>query len=218
MKFNIELIVLNYTKFKENMIVLHTLSERYGRRSFLVRIGKKTPMSLFLSLNILEADVIENPKSDLWHAGSCSLLLPLMGIRNNPYKNSMTLFMSEVLYRTVKDGMDEPGLFDWCKRQIMTLDALKTDFSNYHIRFLLELAVTLGFSPDLCDLAPFAGDNLQVLELFLKSSFGEAMLIPLNGEKRNSIAESLIRYLEFHTESTINIHSLAVLRELFEVF
>ena len=41
------------------------------------------------------------------------------------------------------------------------------------------------------------------------------MLIPLSGQVRNDLASSLIRYLEFHTESTINIRSLAVLRELF---
>ena len=41
MNLNIELIVLNYTKFGENSIALHTLSREYGRRSFMVRIGKK---------------------------------------------------------------------------------------------------------------------------------------------------------------------------------
>ena len=33
--------------------------------------------------------------------------------------------------------------------------------------------------------------------------------------QRNALSDSLIRYLEFHTESTLNIRSLKVLRELF---
>jgi DNA repair protein RecO (recombination protein O) len=215
MKTITELIVLNHTKFREDSIVLHTLSRECGRRSFLIRIGKKTGMALFLPLNILEAEVTENPKSDLWFAGHIVSALPLNGIRNNLYKNTMTLFMSEVLYRTVKDGALEDGLYEWCRGSIVTLDALESDFSNFHIRFLLEFAVALGFRPEVGDIAPFAGENLAVLDEFLKASFGESMLLPLTGETRNAIADSLIRYLEFHTESTINIRSLAVLRDLY---
>ena len=123
--------------------------------------------------------------------------------------------MSEVLYRTVKDGSREDGLYEWCRGSIVTLDALESDFSNFHIRFLLELAVALGFRPEAGDIAPFAGGNIEVLDKFLKASLSESMLLPLTGETRNAIADSLIRYIEFHTESTINIHSLTVLRDLY---
>ena len=46
-------------------------------------------------------------------------------------------------------------------------------------------------------------------------SFAESMLIPLNGQVRNEIAEEILRYIEFHTESAVNINSLRILRELF---
>ena len=41
------------------------------------------------------------------------------------------------------------------------------------------------------------------------------MLLPLRGEERNALCEDLLRYLEYHTESAIRVHSLAVLREVF---
>ena len=41
------------------------------------------------------------------------------------------------------------------------------------------------------------------------------MLLPLRGEERNALCEDLLRYLESHTESSINVRSLAVLREVF---
>ena len=60
---NTELIVLHTTKFGENSIVVHTLSREYGRRSFLLRgVGKKSGMSLFLPLTLLEGDVTESSK------------------------------------------------------------------------------------------------------------------------------------------------------------
>ena len=221
MKENIQLILIATTKTGENAIVLHTLSREYGRRSFIARIGKKARMASFLPLNILEADIVSNPKSSLWSASNIVVKSPLDGIRSNMYKNTMTLFMSEVLFRTIKDGVNEEGLFDWCMRSIMTLDKIESNFSNFHIRFLLELTGALGFSPSFDDIAPFASsgtgsnNHLKSLEAFLTSSFSESMIIPLTGSDRKEIAEDLLRYLEFHTESTIAVRSLDVLHEVF---
>ena len=36
----IELIVLGTTKIGENALVVHSLSREYGRRGFVVRVGK----------------------------------------------------------------------------------------------------------------------------------------------------------------------------------
>ena len=213
---NTGLIVLHTTKFGENSLVVHTLSREYGRRSFLVRgVGKKASMSLFLPLNILEADIQESNKSDLFTARNIVSRHPLLGIRNNIFKNSMTMFLSEVLYRVVKDGAAEQGLFEWCEKNILLLDSIQTDFSNFHIRFRLELTVALGFSPEAKDLAPFVGEHYPVTERFMTLSFAESMLIPLNGTVRNEIAEEILRYIEFHSESAVNVNSLKVLRELF---
>lgn len=215
MTVNTELIVLHTTKFGENSVVVHTLSKEYGRRSFLVRGGGKRMMSLFLPLNILEADIVETTKSTLYTARNLTARHPLMGIRNDVFKNSITMFMSEVLYRVVKDGTSEPGLYEWCERSILLLDAVSTDFSNFHLRFLLELAVALGFSPESKDLEPFVGQHYALVERLMQGSFAETMLIPLTGATRNEIAEEILRYIEFHTESSLKVNSLKVLRELF---
>ena len=211
-----ELIVLHTTKFGENSLVVHTLSRDYGRRSFLIRgVGKKSGMSLFLPLTLLEADVVESSKSTLYTAKNLVARHPLMGIRNSVYKNSITMFMSEVLFRIVREGAYEQGLYEWCEKNILLLDAMQEDFSNFHIRFLLELTIALGFSPEAKDLLPFVGDHYAVVEQFMKLPFADSMLIPLTGSVRNEIAEEILRYIEFHTESAVNINSLKVLRDLF---
>ena len=216
MTTNTGLIVLHTTKFGENSLVVHTLSKDYGRRSFLVKgVGKKAGMSLFLPLNVLEADIVETSRSTLYTARNIVARYPLLGIRNDIFKNSMTMFMSEVLYRVVREGSYEEGLFEWCEKNILLLDAVSIDFSNFHIRFLLELSVALGFSPEARDLVPFVGDHYPVIERFMTVPFAESMLIPLNGVTRNEIAEEILRYIEYHTESSVNVNSLKVLRELF---
>ena len=210
-----ELIVLHTTKFGENSIVVHTLSRDYGRRSFLVRGAGKKVMSLLLPLNILEAEITESTKSTLFTARNLTSRHPLLGIRNNIYKNTMTMFLSEVIYRTIKEGAQEHDLFEWCRGQILLLSAMESDFSNFHIRFLLELSVALGFSPETSDLMSFVEENYTTVSEFMTSSFAESMLIPLSGPVRNKICEDVLRYIEYHSESTLTINSLKVLRELF---
>ena len=172
-------------------------------------------MSLFLPLNILEAEVVESSKSSLYSARNMVSACPLVGIRNSILKNSVTMFISEVLYRAIKEGASEQGLYEWCRKNILMLDAMESDFSNFHIRFLLELAVVMGFSPQSKDLEHFVGERFPIVEQFMTTSFAESMLIPINGAARNEIAEGVLRYIGFHAESSLNINSLKVLRELF---
>jgi len=123
--------------------------------------------------------------------------------------------MSEVLYRAVKDGAREEGLYEWCERSILTLDAMERDYSNYHLRFLLEFASALGFSPSAESLAPFAGQYYRLLSDFVRAPFAESMLMPMNGEVRNALSEILLKYIAHHSESSLNVQSLKVLRELY---
>ena len=212
---NIELIVLGTTKVGENALVVHTLSREWGRRGFLVRSARKTRTALFLPLSILEADVVENPKSDLWSLKAVLLKDALPGIREDLRKNTMTLFLAEVLFRALKDGAIEDGLYEWCIGSILTLNALESDYANFPVRFLLELAGALGFRPGLDDIAPFCGEHLAPMKALLNGSFEEAMLLPLNGVTRNALCEELLQYLSYHTDSNIQVKSLAVLRELY---
>lgn len=207
------LLILQTTKVGEKSLVLHTLSNVWGRRSFIVSAGKG--MAMYLPLNVLDAEVIQNEKSDLWRLRSISAVHPLNGIRSSVGKNSITLFMSEVLYRLVHDGAFEEGLFEWCEKSVVLLDALDRDWANFHLRWLLELCGALGFSPCSEDLAPFSGQLYPKMQDLLKLDFGEFMLYPLTGEERNAIAQILLDYIGFHSDCKVEIRSLKVLRELF---
>jgi len=220
MTSNIELIVLHTTKLSDSSVVIHTLSREYGRRGFMVRglgSGKKGhgSMSLFLPMNIIEADITPNSKSSLYTARNICPAVPLMSIRSNIYKNSICLFLSEVLFKALRDGSNEDGLYDWCKKEIQLLDALESDWNNFHLKFLSDLMSQLGFTPEAVDMLPFAQEQFDTVMKLIRSSFSEAMLIPLNGVQRNKLAASMLHYIEYHIEATLNINSLEVLREIF---
>lgn len=207
------LLILQTTKVGDKSLVLHTISSLWGRRSFIVSAGKG--MAMYMPMNILDAEVIQNEKSDLWRLRGISATHSLNGIRSSVGKNSITLFMSEVLYRIVRDGAFEEGLFEWCERSVLTLDALESDWANFHLRWLLELCGALGFSPCAEDLAPFADKHYNKLQKLLGLDFGGFMLEPMNGEERNTMARILLDYIAFHSDCKVEIRSLKVLRELF---
>ena len=64
-------------------------------------------------------------------------------------------------------------------------------------------------------MEPFMGGHSALVSEFIGKPFSEAMLIPMSGELRNDMAERLLKYIEFHTESAVNVNSLKVLHELF---
>lgn len=215
---NSEFILLHTTRYGENSIILHTLSREYGRKGFFIRsISRRSVTSLFFPLSILEADIMETGKSRLFTARNVASRYPLTGIRNSFSKSAISMFISEVLYRVVKDGMQDPALYDMCVRNILLLDALEADFSNFHLYFLLEFIVSLGFSPDPGALEPFLGERMPAVADLTRKPFAEAMLVPLTGEARNDIAERLLKYIEYHTESSVKVNSLKILHELFSV-
>lgn len=232
---SIEFILLHSTKYGDNSLVLHTLGREYGRRSLFLRSvsspssvaggrgakkgGARAAVTGLLSpLNILEGVAAVNPASSsaMMSVGSLAASYHLPELRGNLYKASISMFMSEVLFRALRDGANEDGLYDWCVKKILLLDAVQGNFSNFHLLFLLELAGVLGFRPSFADISPFVlTDELPVAEQLLQLDFEEAMLVPMTGSVRSSLIDSFLRYIETHLEYPLNIRSAAVLKELF---
>ncbi|MBO4466239.1 MAG: DNA repair protein RecO C-terminal domain-containing protein [Bacteroidales bacterium] len=215
MKQALEFIIIGTTKVGEKSLVLHTLSAEYGRRSFIVSVSKSSSMALYLPLNILSGEVSDNHLSDLWRVSGLRAEYPLAGLRGDVRKNSMSMFLSEVLFRCLRDGEYSPDLYDWCRQSILTLDALGDDFANYHLLWLLDLCGVLGFSPRLEDIMPFADEHFEDIRQLLTLDRSSALLLPLSGARRSDIAAILLDYLSYHLDTKLNIRSLAVLRELY---
>ena len=212
---NTEFILLHTTRYGDSSIILHTLSKEYGRKGFFVKnISRRCVSSVFFPLAILEADIDDHVRSRMPNVRNVSLRYALNGIRNNLKKGAISVFVSEVLFRVVKEGMQDSALYDMCERNILLLDAMESDFSNFHLYFLMEFIIALGFSPAPEDLEPFMGEHLSLMSDFISLPFSEAMLVPMSGGIRSELAERLLKYIEFHIESPVNVNSLKVLKEL----
>lgn len=208
------LIILNTTRTGEKSLVVHALSRAGGRRGYIVSADSRSG-ALWQPLNILDAEVVENPRSELCRLRGVSVIHPLEGLRSNLYKSAIGMFISEVMWRLVREGQPEESLWSWLEGSILTLNALKADFSNYHLRFLLELCSTMGFSPSREGLEGYAGRHIGKICEMASSDLAGAMMVPLNGGDRSEIAGILLKYLGDHCETSLNIRSLQILKEIF---
>lgn len=239
-KQSVEFILLHSTKYGDSSLVLHTLSREFGRRSFFLRSvcsasavaggaakagggakrgGSRAAVAGMVSpMNIIEGEVapVRSSPQAMPAVGALSSVRPLTGIRGDLRKGCITVFMAEVLFRALRDGASEDGLYEWCRSKILLLDALEGNFVNFHLIFLLELTAALGFRPEFRDIAPFIPpEHAAVAESLLKLPFEEALLVPMTGAVRSDLVDSFLAYFETHLEYPLNIRSAAVLKDLF---
>lgn len=214
-----KIVVLHLTKFSDSGIVLHAVDSESGRRSFLVRgIKRGNATAAFHPLNLLDVVSGENPKSSLSHLREWNSDIPLHGIRGDRIKSSVAMFVSEVLYRSLTNEMNDDRLFGWLCDLVAALDSAEGSVANFPLWFLVSYATRLGFMPGepLEPAGLFSPEETTILFKILGSSYAEAMAIPLSAARRQAFARKMLRYLSWHLGTTVDAKSLDVLHAVLQ--
>ena len=80
-------------------------------------------------------EVEHSPKRDLHRIKECRFCFPLIDVCCDPVKNVLALFLSEVLFRGVKDTEPDPRLFDYLYESIHLLEYADKGIANFHMLF-----------------------------------------------------------------------------------
>ena len=147
-------IVLHTIPYNDKYSIIYMYTEAFGRASYLVSRsrGKKSTVSkaLFIPLSVLEMEVEHLNKRDLHRIKETRICFPLNDVCCDPVKNVLALFLSEVLFRVVKDTEpDPPVLFDYLYESIHLLEYADKGIANFHMVFLLGLLHHLGIFPNM---------------------------------------------------------------------
>ena len=106
-------IVLHSIPYNDKYSIIYMYTEAFGRASYLVARsrGKKSSVSkaLFMPLSVVEMEVEHLNKRDLHRIRETKLCYPLTEVFCNPVKNILALFLSEILFRVVKEPLSEPA-------------------------------------------------------------------------------------------------------------
>lgn len=217
-----KIIVLHQTKYSDSSAVIHAVDSSGGRRSFLARgLGKGRAGSAkareLHPLSLLDVVSYESPGSSMAYLREWSPVATLESIRSDIVKSSIALFISELIYRTLRDDAYDTELFEWLCKAILNLESMESICANYHIWFLSEYCSRMGFRPSgtVEPQGILQPSEITLLETILNSTVEEVMRIPLNASSRVSYARNMVKYLSYHLGTAINLKSFEILHELF---
>jgi DNA repair protein RecO (recombination protein O) len=238
----INAIVLHSIKYRENDVIAYLYTQQMGRQTYIVHNALKPSgqrqIALVQPLFLLELEVQPSKKQHgMGIVKEMQVAVPLAGIAGNIKKNIIAMFISETIYRFVKEEEANPVLYDFLEQQIITLDTMQADAANFHLYFLSGLARHLGFLPDnsydaqqRCFFDLHSGcftdtppPHLQYLDAaasgllwqMLHCTANDLSTFALNHTQRNTLTNGLLYYYSFHLGISNPIRSFAVLREVF---
>ncbi len=233
--------VVDITDAFERKLIVHIFTREYGRRSYITSPGGASPghrvrRGLFQPLSILEFDGFST-RGELHHIEGPIIAQPLSEIPFDIVKSTIALFLSELLYRLIKEGEADPGLYDFVEGSITTLDGLDSSVAaNFHLWFLVQLTHYLGYSPqdnyaeghalDYRAGLYISSDELphtllmapREAKLFYELTHATPAQLPdfaLAREQRTTLLTALIDLYGFHTEAIYSVNSLRILSEIF---
>ena len=143
-------IVLRTIKYGETSIIAHIFTELFGIQSYLINgartSGKTSKAHFFQPASFLEMQVYHNDLKNLQRIKDLKWSVLYKNIFSDVVKNSVALFMVELLQKSLKQPETNEGLFQFCEDAFLQLDIADIEVTaNFPIYFSLQIAQILGF-------------------------------------------------------------------------
>lgn len=152
MTYKTKALVLKTVKYGETSLVVTLFTELFGLQAYMVngvRSNKpgKNKMALYQPASLLELEVYRQPQKNLQRIKEAGRSYLTKEIHSDVIKNSLALFMVELLYNSVKEPEENTDLFYFCEDAFISLDeASKSVAANFSLFFCLQIIHFLGFS------------------------------------------------------------------------
>ncbi len=231
-------IVLSAIKYSDADLIVKCYTQ-LGLKSYLLkRVLKskkaKIKAAYFQPLTHLELVAKHNNKGNLNFIKEVKINYPYKTIPFDIAKQTMILFLSEVLSKSIHEEEENNLLFEYIETALIWLDT-NDEVANFHLLFLLNLTRHLGFYPEkentdalFFDLEEgrftnsiprsngVTAENLTHLKALLGINFEGLNSLKFNGLIRQSILDILVHYFELHLPGFQKPKSLAILKTVFE--
>lgn len=216
-------IILKTTKYGETSIVANIYTELFGIQSYLVNgvrgMSKKGGIksNLFQPAAILDLVVYHNELKNLQRIKEFKWGRLYEHLFFDVFKNSVSLFMIELLQRSLKQPEPNADLFHFIEDALLRLDeAGEVVVANYPLYFALHLSGFFGFR-----MSDKYSDRLPALDLKEGEFVAEAPAHPyfLEGEY-SRLTSMLLRTMQPHElhEIKLNQEKRRVLLHAYEMY
>ena len=144
-------VALHTVKFSETSIIAKIYTELFGLQSYLIKgIRKQHPRikpGLFQPLTILDLTVYHKETGNLQSLKEVYNLYPYQSLPFDIMKSSVALFITELIYKSIREEEPNQELFDFLFETCIELDSLKSNITLFPLLFTLKLTKYLGFMP-----------------------------------------------------------------------
>ncbi|CAM1350512.1 DNA repair protein RecO [Tenacibaculum insulae] len=231
-------IVLSSLKYGDTSLIVKCFTLEDGLRSYMIRgvlKSKKGKLkaAYFQPLTQLKIEANHNNKNTLNSIKEAQVINPYEHIYTSIIKQSIVLFLSEILSNIIKEEEKNEVLYKYIETSLIWLDT-HDDIANFHLLFLLNLSRFLGFYPDVSEVNKTAfnllegrfteatyeklsltGRELILFKKLLGINFDAISSILYNKNERQIILRSIILYFELHLEGFKKPKSLDILETVF---
>lgn len=239
MQVNTRAIVLSSLKYGDTSLIVKAYTQSDGLKSYLLKgvlASKKGKLkaAYFQPLTQLELTANHKNKGTLESLREVKVINPYKTLHTDIVKNSMVLFLAEMLGNSIHEQEKDPGLYNYLEYALDWLDGNR-NIANFHLVFLLNLTKYLGFYPaesdqhknyfDLVDGQFISNPSLNPLiekenvihfKRLLGINFDALSTIRIGKTNRESLLKSVILYFELHLHGFRKPKSLAVLNAVFD--
>ena len=232
-----QIILLHTIKHGDNGIVLQCYSNDNGRQALYLKVSSKNKIviSNLHRLSILNIVTYSNG-STMPFVKELEPAARFDSIRTNIYKNTIAIFLSELLVKCIRESEANLQLYGFLASSINILEHMHDGFVNFHIHFLVHLCRMMGFMPvdnyssesvffdvqtaRFCEKMEggengFSKSESELLHQILNTSAINSCAIKCNGELRLSFSKKMINYLSHHLGINFEMKSMDVLHEVF---
>lgn len=200
-------IYLGHINYSESSVIGRFYTQEYGKQSFVIK-GAKSKKSKIIGLlqPLNELEIISNFQES--KNLNTSYGVTIANVRNNIHndirKTTIALFLSEILNKSIIEEESNFPLYQFLLSNINALN--KNEFDpNFHIRFLIELSLFMGFYPLQSN---HASDNVFNLEDGIFENENAASPIHLNKSLSASLSKVLSNGANESTITKINRYHL----------
>lgn len=211
-------VVFKFFKYRDTSIIAKIYTEEFGLQSYIVngvRSAKaKSKAAFFQPLTLLDLVVYKKPNADIQRISEIKCTYPLKNIPFNVTQSSIAVFLTEILYKSIKEDESDTVLFQFLDDSIKRFDSMENNHLNFHLIFLIKLSHYLGFGIEDTNQFLHISDETasKKLEELIEAEYEQSL--ELNNGLRRLILEDLIQFYKKHVDGMTDLKSLEVLRTI----
>lgn len=225
--------------YSETSIIARVYTEQLGLQSYIAKgvrkKGARLKRNLFAPLSVIQLTASHKEGDGLRVMRDASCEYHLNDIAANMAKTAVSIYMGELLTRTISSQMADPNLYAFIEDAVLNLNSESESVAGFPLGFTISLTRFMGFDPlnnfdaeNTCfdmiggNFCPHPPDHLYYFSSPLSDAFSAVlsaisagvMSIRENHATRSQLLLKILEYFRIHIPTFGEMKSVQVLSDV----